>query len=242
MYHAYRNKAVAAYSFFVAVVVVFVLFFVVLFVCFLFFFFFFFSFFFVCFLFVFYLFVFFFFFFFLQFSKIKIFHQIFLRNCWKLVTHVDFIVYTAIRLLPPLIHPFISSFFFLSSIQTFKFFITFVFFRGIKKETKQTWRTNTRYCVYCNQAAHTYSSRYFFLFLSLLFSVTNLSFSSDSGAIVRSSRFFDNPSHICLNLTARICIFVLLFGMFFVVVFSSFFFLFFFFFFFFFFHWWPYFR
>ena len=37
------------------------------------------------------------------------------------------------------------------------------------------------YCVFWNQAAHTFSSHYFFLFLSLQFSVyTNLSFSSDS--------------------------------------------------------------
>ena len=49
-----------------------------------------------------------------------------------------------------------------------------------KVETIQTWRINTIYCVYWTQAAHTYSSRYFFLFLSLQFSVTNLSFSSDS--------------------------------------------------------------
>ena len=51
-------------------------------------------------------------------------------------------------------------------------------------------------CILHNQVAHTYSSRYFFLFLSLQFSVTNLSFSSDSGAIVRSS----DSSNLILNI------------------------------------------
>ena len=49
---------------------------------------------------------------------------------WKLVTHVDCerMYHLYRRCCIPAIHPFISSFFFLSIFQTFKFFITFVYF------------------------------------------------------------------------------------------------------------------
>ena len=65
-----------------------------------------------------------------QFSNIKNFHHTFLRNgeAYKVETsHMwtmgGYMVYTRIRLLL-LIHPFISSFFFLSNFQTYKIFIT----------------------------------------------------------------------------------------------------------------------
>ena len=70
------------------------------------------------------------------------------------------IMYTRIRLL--LIHPFISSFFFLS-ISTLKFFITL--FSGIVRPRRLKLGTHM-YLVYWNQAAASYSSLYFFNFLS----------------------------------------------------------------------------
>ena len=79
-----------------------------------------------------------------------------------------YIVYTGIRLLLH-IPPFISSFFFLSNFQTFKFFITLssetVRPRRLKLGTHRD--SGQMYCVYCNQAVAAYSSLYFsFFFLS----------------------------------------------------------------------------
>ena len=69
-------------------------------------------------------------------------------------------------------HPFISSFFFLSNFQTLKFFVTLFsgtvrpgrLILGIQVDSGQM------YCVYWNQAAAAYLPLYFFIFLSLLFS------------------------------------------------------------------------
>ena len=68
----------------------------------------------------------------LHFSNIEIFRHTFLVELWGLEdwnfvhawTVGRCIMYTRIRLL--LIHPFISSFFFLSNFQTLKFFVTFL--------------------------------------------------------------------------------------------------------------------
>ena len=63
---------------------------------------------------------------------------------------------------------FISSFFFLSNIQTLKFFVTL--FSGIVRPRRLKFGTHVdsgwMYGVYRNQAAAAYSSLYFFLFLS----------------------------------------------------------------------------
>ena len=78
-------------------------------------------------------------------------------------------VYTGIRLLL-LICPFISSFFFLSSFQTFKFFVTL--FSGSVRPTRLKLGTNMdsgqMYRVYRNQAAAPYSSFFFILSLQFL--------------------------------------------------------------------------
>ena len=68
-----------------------------------------------------------------------------------------------------LIHPFISSFFFLSNFQTFKFFVTLfsetVWPRKLKLGTHMD--SEQMHCVYWNQAAAAYASLYFsFFFLS----------------------------------------------------------------------------
>ena len=78
------------------------------------------------------------------------------------------IVYTGIRLLL-LIHPFISSFFFLSNFQTLKFFVTL--FSGTVRPRRLKLGTHMdsgqMYRVYRNQAAAAYSSLFFsFFFLS----------------------------------------------------------------------------
>ena len=90
-------------------------------------------------------------------------------------------MYTIIRLLP-LICPFISSFFFFSNYQTLTFFVTL--FSGTVRPRKLKLGTNVdnrcMYRVYRNKAAAAYLSLYWSIFLSLQFSVTNLSFSSDS--------------------------------------------------------------
>ena len=79
-------------------------------------------------------------------------------------------MYTGIRLLL-LIHPFISSFFFLSNFQTSKFFVTL--FSGTVRPRRLKVGTDVdsgqMYRVYQNQAAAAYSSLYF-IFLSLQFS------------------------------------------------------------------------
>ena len=80
-------------------------------------------------------------------------------------------VYMGIRLLL-LIHPFIYSFFFLSSFQTLKFFVT-LFSENVRpRRLKLTTHMDSSqmYRVYRNQAAAAYLSLYFFIFLSLQFS------------------------------------------------------------------------
>ena len=100
----------------------------------------------------------------------------FSRKMWSLedwnLVHTETvgrcILYTGIRLLL-LIHPFISSFFFLSNFQTFKFFDTL--FSGTVRPRRLKLDTHVdsgqMYLVYRNQAAAAYSSLYFFIFLSL---------------------------------------------------------------------------
>ena len=63
-----------------------------------------------------------------------------LQNFLHMWTVSGCIVYTAIKLLLLLllVHPFISSFFFLSSTQTFKFFITFFSRTAKRKQLKQS--------------------------------------------------------------------------------------------------------
>ena len=117
------------------------------------------------------------FFFLSNFQTLKIFVTLFsgtvrLRKL-KLGTHVSrCIVCTEIRLLL-YIHPFISSFFFLSNFQTLTFFFTL--FSGIVRPRRLKLGTHMNsgqtYRVYRNQAAAaSYSSFYFFIFLSLNFS------------------------------------------------------------------------
>ena len=71
-----------------------------------------------------------------------------------------------------LIHPFVSSFFFLSSYQTLNIFVTIfsgtVMSRRLKLGTHMD--SGQMYCVHWNQAAAAYLSLYFFIFLSLQFS------------------------------------------------------------------------
>ena len=81
------------------------------------------------------------------------------------------IVYTEIRLLL-LICPFISSIFFLSNFQTLKCFVTLFAGTVRPRRVKLGTRVDSgqMYHVYRNQAAATYLSLYFFIFLSLQFS------------------------------------------------------------------------
>ena len=78
------------------------------------------------------------------------------------------VVYTGIRLLL-LIHPFISSFYFLSSFQTLTFFFTL--FSGTVRPGRLKLGTHMdsgqMHRVYRNQSAADYSPLYFFIFLSL---------------------------------------------------------------------------
>ena len=68
--------------------------------------------------------------------------------------------------------PFISSFFFLSNFQTLKFFVTL--FSGTVRPRRLKLGTHMEsgqmFRVHWNQAAATYLSLYFFIFLSLQFS------------------------------------------------------------------------
>ena len=77
------------------------------------------------------------------------------------------IVHTRIRLLL-LIHPFISSFFFLSNFQTLKIFVTL--FSGTVRSRRLKLGIHMdngwMYRVYRNQPAASYLSIYFFIFLS----------------------------------------------------------------------------
>ena len=93
----------------------------------------------------------------------------------KFGTHLDMggcMVYTGIRLLL-LICPIISSFFFLSNFQTLKNFVTL--FSGTVRPTKLKLGPHMNYGwlyrVYWNQVSAAYSSLYFFIFLSLQFSI-----------------------------------------------------------------------
>ena len=115
----------------------------------------------------------------LQFSNIEIFRHFLFQELWSLEGW-NF-VYTwamgrcimCIRIsLLLLIHPFISSFFFLSNFQTLKFSVTL--FPGTVRPRRLKLGTHVdsgqMYCVYRNQAAAAYSSLYCFIFLSLQFS------------------------------------------------------------------------
>ena len=92
----------------------------------------------------------------------------------KLCTHVDngqmYRVYW--NQAAALIHPFISSFFFLSNFQKLKFFITLFSGTMGPRRLKLGTHMDSRqiYRVYRNQAAAAYLSLYFFIFLSLQFS------------------------------------------------------------------------
>ena len=86
----------------------------------------------------------------------------------KLGTHVvskQMFMYTGIRLLL-LICSFISTFFFLSTFQTLKFFVT-LFSRTVRPRRLKLGThvdSGQMYHVYQNQAAAAYSSLYFFIF------------------------------------------------------------------------------
>ena len=105
----------------------------------------------------------------------------------KLGTHVDsgqMYHVSGIRLLL-LIHPFISSFFFLSNFQTLKVFVTL--FSGIVRPRRLKLGTHVdsgeMYPVYRSQAAAAYSSLYFFIFLFLKLSNLNIFFTLFSGTM-----------------------------------------------------------
>ena len=89
---------------------------------------------------------------------------------WNLIhtwTMGGCIMFTGIRLLL-LIHPFISSFFFLSISQTLKIFFTLLSKTFLKLKLGMQMNNGWTYDVYWNQAA-AYLSFYFFIFLSLQF-------------------------------------------------------------------------
>ena len=117
------------------------------------------------------------FFFLSNFQTLKVFVTLFsetvrLRRL-KLGTHVDsgqmYRVYQ--NQAAAFIRPFISSFFFLSNFQTLKVFVTL--FSGTVRPRRLKLGTHVdsgqMYRVYQNQAAATYSSLYFFIFLSPIF-------------------------------------------------------------------------
>ena len=107
----------------------------------------------------------------LQFSNIKIFCHTFLElwglEDWNLV-HM-WIVGRCI-----FIHPFISSFFFLSNYQTLRTYFCNTFFLGTVRSRRLKLGTHVDsgqlYHVSWNQAAAAYLSLYFFILLSLQFS------------------------------------------------------------------------
>ena len=98
------------------------------------------------------------------------------------------IVYTGIKLLL-LIAPFIYSFFILSNFQTLKFFVTL--FSGTVRPRRLKLGTlvdsGQMYRVYRNEAAASYSSLYFFIFLFLQLSNIKIFCTIFSGT-VRSRR------------------------------------------------------
>ena len=93
-------------------------------------------------------------------------------------------MYTRIRLLL-LIHPFISSFFFLSNFQTLKFFTSIL--SGTVRPRRLKLGTHVgsgwMYHAYQNQTAAAYSSLYFFIFLSLEFSTLKFFITLFSGTV-----------------------------------------------------------
>ena len=118
------------------------------------------------------------FFFLSSFQTLKFFVSLFSgtvsRRRLKLVTYVEngwmYRVYR--NHAAALIRPFNFSFFFLSSFQTLKFFVTL--FSGTVRSRRLKLGTQVdsgqMYRVYLNQVAAAYSSLYFFIFLSLQFS------------------------------------------------------------------------
>ena len=93
---------------------------------------------------------------------------------WKLVhlwTVGRYIMYIRIRMLL-LIHPFVSTFCFLSNFQHWNFFITLFWGTVRRRRLKLGTHIDSGqvYQVYWIQAAAAYSSHYFFIFLSLQFS------------------------------------------------------------------------
>ena len=111
-------------------------------------------------------------------------------NLIHLSTMGGCIVYTRIRVLS-LMCPFISSFFFLSNYQTLTFFITL--FSGHVGPRKLKLGTHVdNGCMYRfiqELVCCCLFSLYWSIFLSLQFSVTNVSFSSDSTI----ARLWSNP-------------------------------------------------
>ena len=93
-------------------------------------------------------------------------------------------MYTRIRLLL-FIHPFISSYFFLSNFQHWKVFITL--FSGTTRPRRLKLGTHLdsgqMYHVYQNQAAASHSFLYFFIFLSLQFSTLKFFITLFSGTV-----------------------------------------------------------
>ena len=114
------------------------------------------------------------------------------------------IVYTRIRLFLH-IHPFISSFFFLSNFQTLKFFVTLFSGTVRPRRLKLSTRVDSghMYRVYQNQAAAVYSSLYFFIFLSLQFSNIKLFVTLCSGAV--RSRRLKLGTHMDNGQMYRVC-------------------------------------
>ena len=131
------------------------------------------------------------FFFLSNFQTLKFFITLFWGAVrpWRLKfgTHVDSgQMYRVYRNQPAaLIHPFISSFFFLSNFQTFKYFVTLfsetVWPRRLKFGTHVD--SGQMYHVYRNQAVGAYSSLYFFIFLFLQFSNINIFVTLFSGTV-----------------------------------------------------------
>ena len=118
------------------------------------------------------------FFFFSNFQTLKFFVTLYSGTVrprrLKLGTHMDsgqmYLVYR--NQAAALIHPFISSFFFVSNYQTLEIFVTFFSVTVRSKRFKLGTHMNSgqMYRVYQNQAAAAYLSLYFFIFLSLQFS------------------------------------------------------------------------
>ena len=104
-----------------------------------------------------------------------------------------------------LIHPFIVSFFFLfSNFQTLKFFV--ILFSGTVRSTlffsrylKLVTHVNGgwMYLVYGNQAAATYLSLYFLIFLSLQFSNNNFIAYFSENVTATKLKLGTHVNHVC---------------------------------------------